>query len=40
MKKEKQESHMIHIIMKQYALKIGLIKFKEWGELEVTKELV
>ena len=31
---------MIHIIMKQYAINTGLIKYKEQGEASVTKELV
>ena len=30
---------MIHIIMTQYSLKTGLIKFKEQGEVAFTKKL-
>ena len=39
MPKEEWENHMLHIIIKQNALKTGLRKFKEQGEAAVTKEL-
>ena len=39
MTKKERENYMIHIVMTQYALKIGLRKFKERGEASATKEL-
>ena len=38
MNREERKNHMLHIIMTQYALKIGLKKFNEQDEVEVTEE--
>ena len=39
MTNEERYNHMLHIVMKKYALKTGLKKLKERGEASVTNEL-
>ena len=39
MTKEESKNHMLHLIMTQSALKIGLSNFKEEGQAAVMKEL-
>ena len=39
MTEKERDNHMLHIVMTQYALKIGLKKFKEQAESAVTKSI-